>query len=70
MTTDYPKNLNYKPEGTRNIGRPQTRWRDDFAGGWNRPRGLSLIVDDEMKKIYNTVLISNFRFGKLLYVSQ
>ena len=22
--------LNYKPEGRRNIGRPQTRWGDDF----------------------------------------
>ena len=21
---------NYKPEGRRNIGRPQTRWEDDF----------------------------------------
>jgi hypothetical protein len=30
MTTDYPKNLNYKPEGTRNIGGLQTRWEDDF----------------------------------------
>ena len=31
MTTDYPKkNLNYKPEERRNIGRPQTRWGDDF----------------------------------------
>ena len=30
MTTDYPKkNLNYKPEGRRNIGRPQMRWEDD-----------------------------------------
>ena len=26
-----PENiLNYKPEGRRNIGRPQTRWEDDF----------------------------------------
>ena len=25
-----PKKLNYKPEGRRNIGRPQTRWEDDF----------------------------------------
>ena len=24
------KKLNYKPEGRRNIGRPQTRWEDDF----------------------------------------
>ena len=24
------KILNYKPEGRRNIGRPQTRWEDDF----------------------------------------
>ena len=23
-------NLNYKPEGRRNIGRPQTKWKDDF----------------------------------------
>ena len=30
MTTDYQKNLNYKPEGRRNIGRPQTRWEDNF----------------------------------------
>ena len=22
--------FNYKPEGRRNIGRPQTRWEDDF----------------------------------------
>ena len=26
-----PKNIsNYKPEGRRNIGRPPTRWGDDF----------------------------------------
>ena len=30
MTTDYQKKLNYKHEGRRNIGRPQTRWEDDF----------------------------------------
>ena len=30
MKTDYPKKLNYKPEGRRNIGRPLTRWEDDF----------------------------------------
>ena len=24
------KILNYKPKGRRNIGRPQTRWDDDF----------------------------------------
>ena len=24
------KNLDHKPEGRRNIGRPQTRWEDDF----------------------------------------
>ena len=46
MTTDYQKN-NYKPEGRRNIARPQTRWGDDFRGGRNRRRGLSLIVDED-----------------------
>ena len=31
MTTDCPeKNVNYKPDGKRNIGRLQTRWVDDF----------------------------------------
>ena len=30
MTTKYPKKCNYKPETKRNIGRPQTRWEDDF----------------------------------------
>ena len=30
MRTDYQKTLNYKPEGGRNIGRPQTRWEYDF----------------------------------------
>ena len=30
MTTDYPKKLNYKPEGRRNIERPQMRWKEDF----------------------------------------
>ena len=24
------QNLNYKPEGRRNIGRPLTRWEDAF----------------------------------------
>ena len=24
------KKLNYKPEGRKIIGRPQTRWEDDF----------------------------------------
>ena len=30
MITDYPKNVYYKPEGRRNIGRPQTRSKVDF----------------------------------------
>jgi hypothetical protein len=30
MTTDYPNNLNYNPEGRKNTGRSQTRWGDDF----------------------------------------
>ena len=31
MATDYPKkNRNYKPEGRIIIGRPLTRWKDDF----------------------------------------
>ena len=48
MTTDYQKKkLNQKPEGRRNIGRPRTRWGDDFSGGRNRVRGLSLIVDND-----------------------
>ena len=34
MATDYPEQkLNYKPEGRRNIGRPLTRWEDDFREG-------------------------------------
>ena len=28
------KNLNYKPGGKINIGRPQTRWEDDFREEW------------------------------------
>ena len=32
------RNLNHKPEGRRNIERPQTRWEDDFreegTGQW------------------------------------
>ena len=30
MTTDYQKNVNCKPEGRRNIGRPNTRWTKGF----------------------------------------
>ena len=31
MATDYlKKKINYKPEGRRNIGTPQTKWGDDF----------------------------------------
>ena len=26
----HKNNLNYKPKGRRSIGRPQTRWEDDF----------------------------------------
>ena len=29
-TTDCYKKNNYKPEGRRNIERPQTRWEDGF----------------------------------------
>ena len=44
------KNWNYKPEGRRNIGRPQTRWENDFGEeGW--PRSLSLIVDNEREML-------------------
>ena len=40
--------LYYKPEGRRNIRRPQTRWGDDFREeGRNRPRGLSLIEEED-----------------------
>ena len=46
------KELNYKPEERINIGKPQTRWGDDFPGRRNRPRGLSLIVDDDLFKNY------------------
>ena len=38
----YEKNFNYKPEGRRNIGRPQTKWGDDF---WEE--GTGLIDDDD-----------------------
>ena len=44
MTTDYPKNLNCKSEGRRNIGRSQTRWGDDFR---EERTGLSLIDDED-----------------------
>ena len=49
MTSDYPKiNINYKLEERRNIGRPQTKWEDDFRV---EGRGLSLIVDDNDDEI-------------------
>ena len=41
MTTDYPKKLNYKHEGKRNIGRPLTRWEDDFR---EEETGQELII--------------------------
>jgi hypothetical protein len=34
-------------EKRRNIGRPQTRWEDDFREEGKLPRGVSLIVDDD-----------------------
>ena len=38
-----PKNiLNYKPEGRRNIVRPQTRWEDDFQAD-----GIGQVDDDD-----------------------
>ena len=33
------KNLNHKPEGRRNIGRPLMRWEDDF---WEEGTGQAL----------------------------
>ena len=47
MAKDYSKNLNYKPEGRRNIGRTQTRWKDDFREEGTGQEGLSLIDDDD-----------------------
>ena len=39
------KTLNCKPEGIINIGRPLTRWEDDFREeGRNRLRGLSPLM--------------------------
>ena len=46
MTKDYPKKLNYKPEGRRNIGRSLMRWENDFR---EEGTGLSLIVDEDEK---------------------
>jgi hypothetical protein len=43
----YPKKIIYKPEGKITIERPLTRWKDDFREEKNRPKGLSLIVDDD-----------------------
>ena len=43
MTTDYPKKLNYKPEGRRNIGRDGKM----ISGRKEQAKGLSLIVDDD-----------------------
>ena len=52
------KKINYNFEGRRNIGRPQTRWEDVFReGGRNRPKGLSLIVDDD-----DEVFVSIFKY--------
>ena len=45
------KILNYKPGGRRYIGRPQTRWEDDFWGERNKPRALSLIIDGDADMI-------------------
>ena len=49
MTTDYPENFNHKPEGIGNIGRPLTRWEDDFqeegrgqGSGCNSPLRVKL----------------------------
>ena len=56
MTTDYSKNLNYKLEGRRKIGRPQTRWGVDFR---EKGRGQGADDDDDddeendMKKVFN-----------------
>ena len=45
MPTDYSKKeLNYKPEGRINIGRPQTRQGNDFR---EEGKGLSPIVYDD-----------------------
>ena len=43
------KMLIYKPEGRRNIGRPQTRWGDDF-----REEGIAqgAYDDDEILIVY------------------
>ena len=42
------KNLNYKPEGRRNIGNTSNEMGRWFPGGRNRPRGLSFIVNDNV----------------------
>ena len=44
MTTYYPKKLNYKPEGRRNIGRPQTIWGDHFREEETGQRAKALMM--------------------------
>jgi hypothetical protein len=49
MTSDYPKiNINYKLEERRNIGRPQTKWEDNFP---DEVRGQSLIVVEDILNV-------------------
>ena len=49
MTTDYPKKINYKPEGRRYIGIPQTRYQDDFRkeGTGQGALQLMMIMNDD-----------------------
>ena len=50
MATDYPKKCNYKPDGRRNIGRPLTRWEDDFQEEGTGQGALALL----MMKYFNS----------------
>ena len=54
------KNLNYKPEGRKNIGKPLTRWEDDF-----REEGTGLIVDDDDDDDDNNIILLKY----LLFIS-
>ena len=58
MATDCSTNFNYKTEGRKNIGRPQRRSGRWFLEGRNRPRGLSLLVDDD-DELSNLFIVQN-----------
>jgi len=60
MPTDYPKNFKLQTRRQKKYRKTTSEMGRLFPGGRNRPRGLSLIVDDDIEKLFRGMLVFGY----------